>query len=115
MTEETFTDGDGNEIHPARDSQEFPVGTRVRSTRAFSGVPTGTEGVVDEDYGEGLMVAWDLPDKPLPEGYDRLPEDVLRPMTTGPDGFEVPLLRDGFDKSTELHFLERVEEEDTNP
>lgn len=49
------------------------IGLRVRSLRDFAGVPKGTEGVVDEVYklGEhiGLMVAWDLPDKPLPKGY----------------------------------------------
>lgn len=89
-------------------SPPIRVGTRVRSVRAFSGVPEGTEGVVDEDYGPGVMVAWDLPDRPLPDGYDRLPDGERRPMTTGPDGFEVPLLRDGFGKAEELGFLEVV-------
>lgn len=101
-----MTDNDETASEPQQ--MEFSVGTRVRSTRAFSGVPKGMEGIVDEDYGAGLMVAWDLPDRPLPDEYDRLPADVLRPTTTGPDGFEIPLLRDGFDKATELRFLERV-------
>lgn len=89
-------------------SDEFSVGQRVVTNREFSGVPEGTQGVVDEDYGPGIMVAWDLPEKPLPDGYDRKPEDELRPMTTDPDGFSVPILRDGFDKETELRFLDPV-------
>lgn len=58
------------------------VGTRVRTLVEFADVPKGTEGVIDEDYGSGVMVAW------------------RRPRT----------LRDGFDKKTELDFLQRVEE-----
>jgi len=54
------------------------VGTRIRSLTTFSGVPLGTEGVVDEQYGGmdlageavgGVMIAWDLPSQPLPAGY----------------------------------------------
>lgn len=78
---------------------EATIGTRVKTTVAFFGVPEGTEGVVDEDYGSDVMVAWDLPNRPLPEGYsefDGRPTIVSR------------ILRDGFDKETELHFLERV-------
>ena len=48
---------------------EATLGTRVRTLVAFSGVPEGTEGVVDEDYVTGVTVAWDLPDQPLPVGY----------------------------------------------
>lgn len=98
------------------------VGARVRSLRDFSGVDEGTEGVIDEDYGSGVVVAWDLEDRPLPEGY---PENVDDPrirgkvLTTGPDGFETPILRDGFSCDPvpaldlahgELDFLELVEE-----
>lgn len=84
------------------------VGTRVRTTRDFSGVPEGTEGVIDEDYGSGVMVAWDLPARSLPERYDEhLPiEPAERPMS--PEGY--PVLRDGFDKESELRFLEVVED-----
>ena len=48
---------------------EATVGRRVRTVRAFSAVPAGSEGVIDDDYGSGVMVAWDLPDQPLPPGY----------------------------------------------
>lgn len=56
------------------------MGTRVRTLVAFFNVPKGSEGVIDEDYQTGVMVRWDLPHK----------------------------IRDGFDKETELHFLEKV-------
>ena len=78
---------------------EAIVGMRVRSLVDFSGVPKGTEGIIDEDYGSGVMVAWDLPGRPLPKGYREVVEDVLRDRA---------ILRDGFDKKTELHFLETV-------
>jgi hypothetical protein len=45
------------------------IGTRVVSLHDFVGIPKGTEGVIDEDYGDGIMVAWDLPPGILPVGY----------------------------------------------
>jgi hypothetical protein len=80
--------------------KEATVGTRVRALMDFSGVPTGTQGVVDEDYGTGVMIAWDLPDGRLPQGYAK--HDGQPMIKTG-------ILRDGFDKETELQYLERVE------
>jgi len=79
---------------------EAIVGTRVKTLVNFSGVPKGTEGVIDQDYGKGIMVAWDLPDRPLPEGYCQF--DGRPSVVTG-------ILRDGFDKKSELHFLEPIE------
>jgi hypothetical protein len=75
------------------------VGTRVRSLRDFVGVPLGTEGVIDEDYSTGVMVAWDFPDSPLPSGYREY---------DGKPAFATSILRDGFDKLTELQFLEVI-------
>jgi len=75
------------------------VGTKVKSLVDFAGVPKGTEGVIDQDYGTGIMVAWDLPNRPLPEGYCRF--DGRSAVITG-------ILRDGFDKKDELQFLERI-------
>jgi len=72
------------------------IGTRVRSLVDFAGVPAGTEGVIDQDYGSGVMVAWDLPDRPLPPGYRAY--DGRPAVRSG-------LLRDGFDKDGELEFL----------
>lgn len=74
------------------------VGTRVRNLRDFSGVPKGTLGIVDEDYGTGIMIAWDLPDQPLPLDY----------KYEGKPASSTGILRDGFDKETELHTLEEV-------
>ena len=74
------------------------LGVRVKTKVELSGIPKWTEGVIDEDYDTGVMVAWDLPHRPLPPGYR---SNHGRPA-------EAHLLRDGFDKETELHFLERV-------
>jgi hypothetical protein len=76
------------------------IGTRVKALKALSGVPEGTIGVVDEDYGKGVMVAWDLQKKPLPAGWEDFERDRSRFRRT-----EWPL-RDGFDKKEELDLLE---------
>lgn len=81
------------------DSTEATLGTRVRTLVDFSGVPMGTEGVIDEDYGTGVMVAWDRPGNPLPVGYKRYNWD---------EGVVFMILRDGFDKLRDLRFLELV-------
>lgn len=78
---------------------EVRIGMRVRSLADFAGVPRGTEGILDEDYGSGITIAWDLPERPLPPGYR---EYDGRPL------IQTGILRDGFDKRTELHFLEPV-------
>lgn len=75
------------------------VGTRVRSLVDFSGVPKGTEGVIDHDYITGVMIAWNLPESPLPNGYK---------IYDGRPAIASGILRDGFDKKTELHLLEVV-------
>lgn len=79
-------------------AQQARIGTRVRTKVELSGVPRWTHGIIDEDYGSGVMVAWDLPARPLPPGY----------FTHDARGAAAGLLRDGFDKETELHFLEIV-------
>ena len=77
------------------------IGKEVRSLVKFSGVPTGTKGIIDEDYGTGVMVAWDLPESPLPLGYK---------VHSGKPSSATGILRDGFDKTTELHFLGLIPE-----
>lgn len=79
------------------------VGTKVRTNRDFFGVPKGTVGLVDEDYGDGVTVAWDLPDRPLPRDWHF---DLNDPFTWALNN-ENPL-RDGF-STEELLFLEPVE------
>jgi hypothetical protein len=53
---------------------------------------------MDEAYEGGMMVAWDLPDRPLPTGYR---------AWDGRPAFASGILRDGFSWD-ELHFLEVV-------
>ena len=74
------------------------IGTRVRSLQDFAGVPKGTEGVIDENYDGGFMVAWDLSDGPLPKGYSN---------HDGRPAFASRILRDGFSYD-EAEFLEIV-------
>ena len=79
---------------------ECKVGVKVRSLVEFNSVPIGTCGIIDEDYGSGITVAWDLPDRKLPFGYNKYNG---KPAIS----FGQPL-RDGFDKDTELQYLEKV-------
>lgn len=67
---------------------EATIGTRVRAVRGFYGVPVGTEGVVDEHYLGGVMVAWD-------PKYDGVPT------------FRSGIVRDGFGDD-ELDLLEVI-------
>lgn len=64
------------------------VGTRVRTNRDFVSLPKGSEGVIIEDYGSGFMVEW---------------------INTKPD-WRGQKLRDGFNKKTELQFLEEIKD-----
>lgn len=68
------------------------VGDKIRSLHSFSGVPQYTVGVVVEDYDDGVTVAWDLPDRPLPSNtrpsemtFARMP--ALHPLAPLRDGF----------------------------
>lgn len=81
------------------------LGCRIRTKREFSGVPVWTEGVIDEEYsvgtaGHGVMIAWDLPSRPLPKGYR---------IYDGKPAFASGILRDGF-SAGELEYLELVED-----
>lgn len=86
---------------------EALIGTRVRSLRDFSGVPKGTEGVIDEDYGSGVMVAWDLPNRPLPQGWKEFNRgEFQKVMGSAIERNKWPL-RDGFSWN-DLQLLEAV-------
>ena len=76
---------------------EAVVGTRVVALVEFFFVPAQTEGVIDEDYGTGVTVAWDLPRVPLPSGYKAY-DPILA----------AGLLLDKLDKERELHLVARV-------
>ena len=80
------------------EKEEAKIGTKVKSLRDFSGVSKGTTGVIDEDYGNGVMVAWDLPNRPLPPSWSFENKGTI-PRHEWP-------LRDGFNKEDELQFLE---------
>ena len=83
------------------------VGTRVACNIDFANVPKGTKGVIDDDYETGVMVAWDLPDSPLPpkhvECLATFGVSMARNMTQA-NGGKWPL-RDGFSYD-ELRFLD---------
>ncbi len=63
--------------------EQAVIGARVKSLARFADIAIGAKGVIDEDYGTGVMVRWD------------------RVGTA---------LRDGFDKTNELHFLALIED-----
>ncbi len=79
---------------------EASIGTRVRTTVSWAGVPQDSEGVIDEGYDGGVMVAWDLPAQghPLPKGYAAY--DGVPCVKSG-------ITRDGF-AFDELNYLEVV-------
>ena len=80
-------------------NESFPIGTRVKTKIEWPSVPVGTEGIVDEHYGNGgIMIAWDLPNQPLPNNYK---EFDLENLVHG-------ILRDGFSES-ETKYLEVLE------
>lgn len=81
------------------------VGTQVKTKVAWPGVPEGTQGWIVQDYGTGVLVAWNLPDRPYPE--DMTLEEVASMPAVNP----LCPYRDGFDKETELHYLEEMREE----
>ena len=81
------------------ETKDATVGTRVKSLTAFIDVPVGTEGVIDEDYGTGVMVAWDLPERPLPKGYK---------SHDGSPAIINDLLRDGFSWQEVMFHLKKV-------
>jgi len=78
--------------------EEIKLGMEVRCLENFPEVPKGTIGIIVEDYGTGIMVAWDLPNKPYP---DKSWQEVAKMFAVNP---ECPL-RDGF-AYDELEFLE---------
>lgn len=79
---------------------DIEIGREVIVNRSFVGVESGTKGIIVEDYGTGITIAWDQPDRPLPEGLT--PEQIAKLPAVSP---ECPL-RDGFSKEDELHYLE---------
>lgn len=80
-------------------NESFPIGTRVKTKIEWPLVPAGTEGIVDEHYGNGgIIIAWDLLSQPLPDNYDKFDFENL---VHG-------ILRDGFSES-ETKYLEVIE------
>ena len=80
----------------------FKIGDRVQTIRAFSGVAKFTEGMIVEDYGSGMTIAWDLPNQPIPKGMQ--PKQIAKMWAGNP----LCPLRDGFDKETELCMLVKI-------
>lgn len=67
--------------------EQVTVGARVKTLVDFFGLPCGSEGVIVEDYDTGVTVRWQLK-------LGRTP------------------LEDGFDKKTELQYLELLSPSD---
>lgn len=85
--------------------RRFVIGSRVKALRGFSGVPINAEGIVDEHYTAGVMVAWDLEDRPLSADY------AARILAGEPPLPQFALgapLRDGFSYG-DLAYLEVLE------
>lgn len=61
-------------------SGEAKPGSCVKCLHDFEDVPAGTTGLINEDYGSGIVVKWDLPHRSIP-------------------------IRDAFAKANELVFL----------
>ena len=73
----------------------------------FSGVPAGTKGLVDAHYDngngdKGIIVAWDLPGRPVPLGYTAY--DTLDPIRC--------MLRQGFDPHDTARYLVEIDTPD---
>ena len=87
--------------------EEATVGTLVQSNVVFCGVPEGSKGSIDEDYGTGVTVCWHPPvstngvtKAQCHEPYNANGDFFAKAAAKGfcRDGF-------GFD---ELHYLDRV-------
>lgn len=78
----------------------LPIGTMVKSNRDFVSVPAYSRGMIDEHYDGGVMVAWDLLDRPLPKDWEYTGQWAATPG--------VPL-RDGFSHEEADRYLEVVE------
>jgi predicted RNA binding protein YcfA (HicA-like mRNA interferase family) len=68
-------------VRPHLELEQVRIGLRVASRVDFVDIPKGTHGIIEQDYGSGFTVRWELPHLLIP-------------------------IRDGFDKSSELIFLE---------
>jgi len=73
--------------------KEAMIGTVVKSNRDFEGVPKGTEGLIDERYEGGVMVAWDLPHRRIPKGWKYTGQWAVEQGVPLRDGFGVDELR----------------------
>lgn len=88
--------------------EEIKIGARVVALESFADVPKGTEGIIIDNYGTGIMVAWDKPDKPYPQG--KTPFEVNAMFAVN----HLCPLRDGFGMD-ELDYLAVMAEEYQNP
>lgn len=79
--------------------EDIKIGLQVTTNRDWPGVPEGSKGIIIEDYGSGITIGWDLPGRPYPHNLQ--PQEVAEMFAIDP----LCPLRDGFDKETELQFL----------
>jgi hypothetical protein len=90
---------------------EVQIGVRVRLVDPsdqlgrphLTRIPMGTRGVIDDIYPGGCLVAWDLPNQPLPFGYWRWDHRAVE------DKLNERITRDPFDfDAGDLRFLEPI-------
>jgi hypothetical protein len=79
-------------------TEDAKVGRFVKTNVDFATVPAGTIGLICEDYGSGVMIAWKY------DGYVPDMSTANLPLIH-PDA---PRERDGFDKETEFRYLDPV-------
>ena len=82
--------------------EEAKLGLRVKMLIDFERVPKGSEGIIDEIYPDGMMIAWDIPAGILPKDYRVFPGKFRRPPW-----FYSAIVRIPFEKK-QLEFLEVV-------
>ncbi len=83
---------------------DIEIGLRVKSNTTFVSIPEGTEGVLIEDYGSGITIAWDKEDRPYPKelSCDHISKMyAIHPLCPH---------RDGFDKDNELQYLDIIKQ-----
>ena len=77
--------------------KEIKIGSKVKSLTHFVNINIEQEGIIVEDYGTGILIAW----KPLP--INKTPQEIAKMFAVNPECPD----RDGFGYD-ELKYLEVI-------